>query len=219
MFKTIALLVTLISSVLVAQACEGGFIVTIGGGNSFVGDVGQQTVITVGAYATDPGPLTLQSYGLAFDVGNNGVGLPAGVSASWFSADFSGSPLNAGTSFEVPTPDANNFDIGVNASTPTLQGADLTLYSAANPLKLFDLIVTPTVPVSNLVISFRPDATSLPGAFDYNYLVGTGVSTLPQSGVSASFSVNAVPEPSSIMLCSLCMGGLAAYRARRRARK
>lgn len=113
-----------------------------------------------------------------------------------------------------------------NPATNLLGGFGWSFNNNNPAIALFDGQSSATIPSfgsNNTRIGSITLAT--PGATLGNYLMDfrnvtaltSGFVTIPSSGLSTSFSITAVPEPSSMAL--LCVAGVAAWSYRRRARK
>ena len=141
-------------------------------------------------------------FNLPFDVGNDGLGIPSGLTLDGFSSPLFpgvGSSLGpvAGTADGV----ANSLDLtatGVTfGSTPIVVfGLDFSVDASVAPGTVFELSLLNQAPI---------DVTGVGGAS----IIGE-VQALNPGSITV-----AIPEPSSFVLAVLALGGLAAQRRRR----
>lgn len=184
----------------------------------------------IGLRATVGTNVQLDAFSLFFDIANpEGKGLPLGIGAVRIANYNSGFGSSASDPNAVDTDLANgytttNFDFSVNADRA---GSLISVPSdiAAPPLSLFRLSVnTGSLAEGTYTLTFRDDpigdGDSLRDLFapffgegDFGRLSSSSIS-------SSSFSITAVPEPSSMMLCAItCGAALTAWRRRRVASK
>lgn len=229
-FSRIALsvAVTFLASTITNSNVNAEFVVQIGSatqitnGLSFVaGSTGNQIEIWGSSDVASP---DFVAYGLAFDVGTTPGAPPtadgAGFSSAFsnFSGDFSGGFFSGSgftTNFEA-SPGGDNYDLYASAAEDSfVTGLPL---AANTPVKLFTLSfnIDANTTLGTYSFTFRPDA--LLGGADSNQLVGTGLTPTQMSASGlTSFTVTAVPEPTSLALVGAA--GLAGLVRLRRLKK
>jgi hypothetical protein len=186
----------------------------------------------IGLRATVGTSVQLEGFSLFFDiVSPAGKGLPSGIGQIRVANYFSGFGSSAEDPNAVDTKLANdytstNFDFSVNAENTSLISVPTdTLTTAATPLPLFRLSIdTGTLDGGTYTLAFRDDpigdGDSIRSLFPPLSGSGDFGSLDPSSTSSSSFSITAVPEPSSMVLFAMASGGaLTAWRRRRVASK
>ena len=140
--------------------------------------------------------------GLLVDTGQSLIATPGGTNPGFF-ADGNVFPPALQTS---PT-----------AGQPTVLTLDLELVSTGTLTQAPQNFFTLAVDAANLnpgTFTIEYDVNS-DGAFRFDASSGSGLASIPISPTSFTLNVVAVPEPASMGLF-LCVGGVAAYRRRRR---